>query len=200
MKSYTYEDIPDIYKLSDYCLENEIWKDIPDYENLYQASNLGRIRSINGKTTFTERHGVRTWTGRIMKFKTRSSYSVGLKVSLWKNGKHKDLAIHRLVAVTFLGCSNLTVNHIDGNRLNNNIKNLEWLSIGDNIREGFKAGLYPTKKIVLLINNKKIKFISLSQASKFLGKTDGYISNAIKKHVNIYDKDKNIVKYKLLEK
>ena len=186
MIKYLYEDIPEIYKSDCYCFDEEIWKDIPGYKGLYQASSLGRIRSVDGKTTYAKRHGERVWRGRIMRFKKRSTYKYGLRVSLWKNGHSKDHAIHRLVASSFLGKSSLTVNHIDGNRLNNNIKNLEWLSIADNIRHGFENGLYPTKQVALMLNGKLKKFISLSQASKHLGKNSGYLSGAIKRGDTIW--------------
>jgi hypothetical protein len=42
----------------------EIWKDIPNYEGLYQASNLGRIKTAKNKTTYTKRHGERKWKER----------------------------------------------------------------------------------------------------------------------------------------
>ena len=49
--------------------KQEIWKDIPDYEGIYQASNLGRIRTASNKTTHSVRHGIRHWEQRILKFK-----------------------------------------------------------------------------------------------------------------------------------
>lgn len=51
----------------------ELWKDIPGYEGLYQASNLGRIRSAPGKTTSSARYKVRVWKVRIIKAKTERS-------------------------------------------------------------------------------------------------------------------------------
>lgn len=165
-------------------MENkEIWKDIPDYEGIYQASTFGRIRTCEGKTTFTERHGVRHWEQRVLKFKGET-YKTGYRVSLWKNGKSKDYLVARLIARTFLGESNLTVNHIDGNRFNNHIENLEWCSLGDNIRKGFETGLYPQKKV--LITNKKtgkaMFFRSMQLASKYLGKGHSYISDCVKRY------------------
>lgn len=54
-----------------YCLPNEKWKDIPDYEGIYQASTLGRIRTVDNKITQSTRHGTRMWRGRILKIKQR---------------------------------------------------------------------------------------------------------------------------------
>lgn len=162
----------------------EIWKDIPDYEGIYQASTFGRIRTCEGKTTFTEKHGVRHWKQRVLKFKGEN-YQTGYRVTLWKNGKSKDHLVARLIARTFLGESNLTVNHKDGNRFNNHIENLEWCSLGDNIRKGFETGLYTTQ-IKVLITNKKTREIkiyrSMELASKAIGHGHGYISNSIKQY------------------
>ena len=163
-------------------MQKEIWKDIPHYEGIYQASNLGRIRTCNGKTTYTKRHGVRHWKSRILK--TRGEhYQTGYRVSLWKNGKSKDYLVARLVAITFLGESDLTVNHIDGNRFNNNIENLEWVSLRENIQKGFEIGLYPQKKVRITIKEtREVKeYRSLSQASLSLGFNVGYISGILKR-------------------
>jgi hypothetical protein len=130
----------------------EIWKDIPNY-NGYQASNTGKIRTHN-KVTYTKRHGERHWKDRILKFKPsnptrKSKQGVGYRVTLWKDGKPKDFLVARLIATTFLENlieTKMTVNHKDGNRLNNNVENLEWLSLGDNIRYGFQYNQYPYKK------------------------------------------------------
>lgn len=166
-----------------YDNENEIWKDIPEYEGIYEASNMGRIRTKEGKTTKTDRHGTRYWKSRILKTRG-TNYLTGHRVSLWKDGKPKDWLIARLVALTFLGVpkTKLTVNHKDGNRFNNNINNLEWLTLADNIRHGFDSGLYPQIKITLLNqkNNQMYSFQSLSKASSFLDRNHGYLCKTIK--------------------
>ena len=157
----------------------ESWKDIPQYEGLYQASSEGRIRTVEGKTTSNSRYAHRVWKSRILKGRG-DNHTTGKRVSLWKDGKRKDFLVARLVALTFLGTppDGYTVNHIDGNRMNNDIRNLEWLSLADNIRHGFATGLYAkTQKRVLLINGRlELSFPSTREASRFLGRYENYVS------------------------
>lgn len=160
----------------------EVWIDIPDYEGIYQASNLGRIRTAPNKTTYTELRGIRHWKSRILKYKGQT-YETGFRVSLWKDGKKKDWLVARLVAITFLGKptgNKNTVNHIDGNRFNNKIENLEWLSLADNIRHAFDSGLMPCSRIRLYNSNTDKIFRSQTSASKFLGRNHGYIHNRLR--------------------
>ena len=64
-----------------------------------------------------------------------------LKFAWCKPHGFKSHTIHRLISLTFLGNSELSVNHIDGNKLNNSIKNLEYCTMSDNIKHAFKTGL-----------------------------------------------------------
>ena len=167
----------------------EIWKNIPRYEG-YQASNLGRIRTYN-KTTYTKKHGTRHWKNRILKYKS-NSIKTGYRVDLWKNGKPHTLLVARLVATTFLEDlieTKMTVNHKDGNRLNNKIDNLEWLSISDNIKYGFENGQYKQHETILFNDTEYYKFRSKSLAGAFLNRNHSYISNCIKNNRKIYSKD-----------
>lgn len=100
----------------------EIWKDILNYEGLYQVSNLGRVKSfLKGKETI-----LKQWYDS-------SGYA---QVKLFKKQKGKIFLVHRLVASAFIKNENKldTVNHKDKNRKNNIVSNLEWLSNGDNTR------------------------------------------------------------------
>lgn len=161
----------------------EIWRDIPGYEGSYQASTLGRIRTCEGKKTYSVLHGERTWKQRIIKPKKCSDYNrTGYRVTLWKDKKPKDYLVARLVCTTFhenLIDTNMTVNHKDGNRLNNTVDNLEWLSLADNIRHGFENNLYKQNKTILISQKTgdSFTFRSQSEAARFLNRNDGYISN-----------------------
>lgn len=94
----------------------------------------------------------------------------------------------------------MTVNHKDGDRYNNNIENLEWLSLSENIRYGFENGQYGSQKKIKLTNsnNEEHIFRSLSKASEFLGRKSGYISGRILKNkVFLYSKNNEQFTYSL---
>ena len=115
----------------------EIWKDIKGYEGMYQVSNLGRVRSLK----YRDKKGIHI----LKEYTNKNGYKV---IDLYFKGK-KTCNIHRLVAKAFIpNPNNLPqVNHMDGNKTNNNINNLEWCSIKDNAIHAYKIGLYKSKKI-----------------------------------------------------
>jgi hypothetical protein len=116
----------------------------------------------------------------------------GSRVSLWKDGVCKEWLVARLVAITFIGgptAESNTVNHINGNRLDNRVENLEWLSLTDNLRHAFDTGLMPYAQIRLYNSDCDMKFRSMAVASKFIGRNDGYISLCLKKNRKILSKD-----------
>ena len=125
----------------------EIWKDIKGYEGLYQISNLGNIRSldimINCKGAKNIDSHLRK--GRLLKqtIGTTGYYNVNLS----KNGKTKYFRVHKLVADAFILNKNNynCINHIDGNKLNNNINNLEWCDYSHNLKEAYRIGLRENK-------------------------------------------------------
>lgn len=170
----------------------EEWRDIRGYPG-YQVSNKGRVRTHN-KTSRTERHGTRHWKDRILQFKSRN-IKTGYRVDLWKDGKPKSFLVCRLVATTFLEDlidTNMTVNHKDGNRFNNNVENLEWLTLEDNIRHAFETNLQTTQKHIAITNTKtgaKAKFRSMSQAGMFFGNNQGFISAMLKKGQNTFERN-----------
>lgn len=167
---------------------NEVWKDIPNYSG-YQVSNIGRVRTRN-KVTY--KNGVkRVWKDRVLKYKNNNenSYKTGYKVDLWKDGKPKTFLVARLVAFTFynedVNNHKLTVDHLDGNRLNNNIKNLELVSLSENIRRGFEKNLYSCQKKVKIINKETKEqktFNSLSKGSIYMNYNSKYLSDKILKN------------------
>ena len=171
-------------------LKNEVWKDIPNYEGIYEASSLGRIRTNINKTSSSAKFKIRHWEQRVLKYKSNNenTYKTGYRVDLWKNGKPKTYLVARLVASAFirneLNNRKLTVNHIDGNRLDNRIENLEWCSLSENILKGFETGLYSTQQLVKITNKKTQQtFIlrSMAVANKFINKHSNYLRERISK-------------------
>ena len=112
----------------------EEWRDIEGFEGLYQVSNMGRVKSLE-RTTRIGR-GCRIIPERILKpQKNMWGY---LQVTLSKDGKIKHCMIHRLVAMAFIPNSNNLpeVNHIDEDKTNNRVENLEYCSRSYNINYG----------------------------------------------------------------
>ena len=104
----------------------EIWKDIVGF-NGYEVSNLGRVRSFHKG-------------GRILSPGLVSGY---LQVNLYCGGKRNQMYVHRLVAETFIPNpeSKSEVNHIDGNKSNNRVENLEWATPSENAQHAHDTGL-----------------------------------------------------------
>ena len=171
----------------------EEWKSIPGYEGIYEASNLGRIRTAFGKTTSNARFPQRVWKQRVLKSKhckRPKSNQIQELVTLWKDGSQKTFLVARLVAMTWCDGykQNLTVNHIDGNAQNNRAENLEWISLAENIDHGYSNGLYSRAIGCTLVSEsgEKASFRSLSEASKHIGRPSGYISNCLKRGAKIH--------------
>ena len=118
----------------------KIWKDIPQFEGIYQASVTGQIRSIKSK-----KHLKGTMN--------KDGY---LQIGLYKNGSRKKYYIHRLIAITFLGdFSLLSVHHINDIRSDNRLENLIWMDIEENK----KLRKFETlkDKITYIYNTKKFE-------------------------------------------
>lgn len=162
---------------------NEIWKPIPGYEN-YEASNFGRIKSLNYNHT-----------GKEQILKTKITNQGREAVTLSKNKTAKMFLVHRLVWESFNGPipNNLQINHIDENPLNNNISNLNLMTAKENSNWGThiqRVTEKNKKKIVQCdINGKSIhEFESLTAASEYLGlpyKSCGNISSCLTGRYNI---------------
>ncbi len=171
----------------------EIWKDIPGYEGMYQISNLGHILSLNYK---------RSHKPRLMKIhKTYDGYDrVGI------GGKKHPLIItvHILVARAFIPNpeNKPQVNHKDGNKSNNCVSNLEWVTGKENIQHAIKNGLRPvmaykppkgkdhySSKPILqydLQGNFIKKWECQSEAARFYSGLPGAINNCIKGRIKSY--------------
>lgn len=179
-------------------MDSEIWKDIKGYEGLYQVSNFGRVKRTykNGKVKFIS-----------LKSKNEHGY---IKISLCKNKKQITARVHKIVADTFLEKRKrfFEVNHKDGNKENNRVDNLEFVSHKENIIHSFKHGLHTKEsikyrcdrmhkareiKIKMTINNKVYFFDSIIKASKETKKSKNSIRKYLQKIVK--QKDGSIWEY-----
>lgn len=117
----------------------EVFKPIKGYEGLYEISNLGRVKSL------PKIIGKRTKHETILK--SRISTQGYEMVTLCKESKSFNASVHRLVAEAFIPNPNnkATVNHVDGNKLNNDISNLEWSTQSENNFHAYKTGLKDPK-------------------------------------------------------
>lgn len=152
--------------------DNEIWKEIPNFEGYYEASNKGKIRSMQRSVPNSEKGSRLSKAKEIAQNSTtRSNY---LYVQLWKHNKVHRMSVHRMVALTFIPnpLSKSEVNHIDGNKINNLVDNLEWVTSSENKRHAFKIGL-----------RKNDAHVAKQIGTKY---------NAVSKYHNVtYDKSRN---------
>lgn len=145
----------------------EIWKDIDGFGNVYQVSSYGRVRhKQNGIKTFTETNGY-------------------YKVNLYDKEKksYKRCRVHRVVASAFIENPNnyKEVNHIDEDKHNNNVSNLEWCSREQNLIHSIKTNKFKTVKVVqcdMLGNVLKI-YNSASDAERETGVPRTHICKVI---------------------
>ena len=109
----------------------EVWKSVIGYVGLYEVSNHGNVRSLKRATT----------SGKMIKpyVNTRNNY---VYVCLSKNNIKKQYRVHRLVMTAFSQeHRGMQINHIDGNKQNNNLNNLEWCTQSENMKHAYRTGL-----------------------------------------------------------
>ena len=170
----------------------EIWKDIAGYENLYQVSSFGNIRSkdrtIKRNSNYT---GNLPLKGRLLK---PTINNAGYKrVSLCKSGRQKSFFVHRLVATAFIDNPQGLpfVNHKDENKLNNHVSNLEWCTNEYNMSYGTvgerisKAKSRPVFQYDIS-GNFLCKYESITQASDITGLSISGISMCCRKQYHTY--------------
>lgn len=163
----------------------EIWKDIPSYEGYYQVSNLGNFRSLPRVIRY-KNNGTRNYLAkRLLTETTKDNYQ---RITLMKEGVKTRYQAHRLVALAFIPNpeNKPCINHIDGNKSNNVVTNLEWCTPSENMTHADNTGLRDMSKHHPS-NAKKIKcletgeiFVSYYQAIKWLGKTTNSLSALVR--------------------
>jgi len=117
----------------------EIWKDIKDYEGIYQVSNLGRIKSIS--RVKWNRFQFINVEEKILKTSIHKTGYINIQLS--KNSVSKNFSLHRLIAECFIENPEKKpcINHINGKKEDNSIDNLEWSTYSENNLHARKSGL-----------------------------------------------------------
>lgn len=137
----TYLEWKENYRL-ERIKRNEIWKDIPNYEGLYQVSNLGNVKSLD-RVIFSNKRNCNIYLKGI-EIKRNISSSGYLMCGLCKNGNQKSFLVHQLIAIAFLGHNpniyTTVVDHKDNDKLNNNIDNLQLITNRENTSKDKKIG------------------------------------------------------------
>ena len=133
MEYYKNLDLPDIHYFCDFDLvwKNEEWKDIPNYEGIYQVSDLGRIKSLSGLLA-TKSGVIKQRYNKIMSQIIKSNGYLSIMFSV--NSNQKRFHVHRLVAISFISNpeNKPEVNHKNCIKTHNYKMNLEWNTVQEN--------------------------------------------------------------------
>jgi len=141
----------------------EIWKEIPGYEEFYEASSHGRIKSKQ-REKMNHTKGVWIENERILSPATNRGGYLAVVLSRFK--KNKSFLVHRLVAMAFYGVSDLEVNHKDKNILNNNSWNLEYVTHRENISHKFDKSKTSSKRTGVYFNKHAKKWMACITVNK----------------------------------
>lgn len=178
----------------------EIWKDIKGFEGIYQVSNMGNVRSLD-RTVHYKNGRKRFYKGQIL---APHIETLGyLSVCLLKNSKRTYVRIHRLVADAFMTNNHQKpeVNHIDGNKKNNAVSNLEYATHSENMQHAVKNGLKKRVRPVQMIDKQTGRVIKIfpsqNSAAMYLGV---YSSSNIRNCVNGIVKEAHGYKWESVDK
>jgi hypothetical protein len=168
------------------------WKNVVGYEGYYQVSDSGKVRSL----TRYDRVG-RLKIGVIKRTVIQNSgYKI---VNLKVDGKQNNHLVHRLVATAFVSNpeNKKFINHIDGNKLNNEVSNLEWCTRSENMKHANEIGLTDIvnrKEVkVTTIDGELLMFKSQFEVSNYFGFTNGWCHQRILRNGNPFNYNGNLV-------
>lgn len=163
----------------------EEWKDVEGYEGRYQVSNKGRIRSVDRWSVVNGGKFLRK--GRVFSLHPDRYGYITVALNKKEGGSAKHFRVHRLVAKAFIGDSNMDVDHIDGNRSNNAVTNLRYVTPRENAMNincrvrriqnhghGYAVEVYDSE------NHLIDRFTSIRRASKALGFSEPTISTHLR--------------------
>lgn len=154
----------------------EEWKDIKWYEGLYQVSNLGRVKRLKGRYMKCD---------KILKgYEDEFGY---IRLNLSKNSKTKNITLHRLVAQAFIpnAENKPQVNHMDEDKTNNVVSNLEWVTAKENVNHGTRTNRAIKKreikiKVIDIANGEYNYYNSIKECSRHLGVDNSAITKQLK--------------------
>ncbi len=155
-----------------------IWRDIPGWEGLYQASLLGHIRSMPKRgrpaVVLRERYARRD-----------RSVQKDPRVNLSRKSKMTTYHVARLIAMTWCKgyAPGLQVNHIDGDPLNNRASNLEWVTAAENEAHAIRTGIIDSWPVCLMRAGECVAYRSMKAASTAIGRNKDYISKRLRRGV-----------------
>lgn len=173
-------------------INNEIWKAITGFEGIYEVNTFGEIRSltrivlVNGNNRLLKEKLLSVRIGR-------DGYK---SVRLSKDGKTYTKYVHRLISEAFVEnpFNKTFVNHINGNKLDNRIENLEWVTHSENIKHSYNVGLSHINNhrgVIDLCTGKE--FFSIKEASLFYSLNYSTCRNRLRRH----SRNKFSLRYKI---
>lgn len=123
-------------------MKTEIWKDVIGYESLYQVSNLGNVKRIGSFRGVNKKY---LNNYNLTPMDNGKGY---LRIKLTKNNKSKRIMLHRIIAEAFIQNLNNKpfINHINSNKKDNRIENLEWCTQSENVKHSVNAGRWTQGK------------------------------------------------------
>lgn len=166
-------------------LPGEEWRDIKDFEGLYQISNYGRVKSFPKYHNTSNDKNKRGYTSKCKILRCGYKISGYLFVNLYKNKRKQMVTIHKLVCYNFMKKDEKSqlIMHLDNNKQNNHISNLKFGTYKENIQDAYNDGLHSNMKAVIQYdkNNNKINdFKSITDASKKTKISITSIANCLK--------------------